>query len=235
MLSVLAYGVDENLSVFGVVPYADKELTLDPAGDGRIERSARGLGDVRAFARYTVVRRNWPRALLRVSPFAGIEAPTGDDDRADTFGPLPPTVQPGSGSWDPFGGLAISYQSFDILASGAIAYQANTRSDNLERGDVARLDGSFKYRLLPRDIGGGVPAFLYGGLELNLIHKGKNRIGGTTDDDSGGTTLFVAPALQYVGKRWVLEGAVQLPVVQDLNGAALEAGFIARAGFRINF
>jgi hypothetical protein len=33
----------------------------------------------------------------------------------------------------------------------------------------------------------------------------------------------------------VLEAIVQLPVVQDLGGAALEDDFIVRAGFRVNF
>ena len=54
------------------------------------------------------------------------------------------------------------------------------------------------------------------------------------DANSGGTTLFVSPGLQYVTKRWVIEGIVQLPVVQNLNGTALKDDFIVRAGFRLN-
>lgn len=34
---------------------------------------------------------------------------------------------------------------------------------------------------------------------------------------------------------WTLEGAVQVPVVQDLNGTALENDYIVRAGVRFNF
>ena len=52
---------------------------------------------------------------------------------------------------------------------------------------------------------------------------------------SGGTTLFLVPGLQYVTRRWIVEAAVQLPVVQDLNGTALENDYIVRAGFRFNF
>ncbi len=233
LLSVLGYGIDENLSVFGVIPYANKRID-HPGSGGRVGRSARGLGDVRAFGRYTVLRRNWPRALLRVSPFAGLEAPTGDDDESDSMGRVPAAIQPGSGSWDPFGGIAVSYQSFDIQASGAFTYQANTEANDFEFGDVARLDAEIKYRVLPRRFAGGVPAFLYAGLEMNLIHQGRNRSGGDSDENSGGTSLFLAPALQYVSKRWVLESTVQLPVIQNLNGGALEEDFIMRAGFRFN-
>ena len=82
---------------------------------------------------------------------------------------------------------------------------------------------------------GGVPGFLYGILEANLIHQDNDEIGGAEDPDSGGTRLFLVPGLQYVTKRWIVEAAVQLPIVQDLNGTALENDFIVRAGFRLNF
>lgn len=59
--------------------------------------------------------------------------------------------------------------------------------------------------------------------------------GGRADDNSGGTTLFVAPGLQFVTRRWVLEGIVQIPVVQSLNGMALADDVTVRAGVRMNF
>ena len=104
-----------------------------------------------------------------------------------------------------------------------------------EFGDVARLDASFQYRLWPRSLGSGVPGFLYGILEGNLIHQNKNRRNGAQDPDSGGTTLLLMPGLQYVTKRWIVEGGVQIPVVQDLNGTALEKDYLVRFGFRFNF
>ena len=33
----------------------------------------------------------------------------------------------------------------------------------------------------------------------------------------------------------MVEAAVQVPVVQSLNGTALENDYVARAGFRFNF
>ncbi len=100
---------------------------------------------------------------------------------------------------------------------------------------MARLDGSLQYRLWPRELGAGTPGFLYGVIEANLVHRGKNRRSGATDPNSGGFTLFVLPGLQYVTKRWILEAGVQIPVVQDLNGSALEDDYILRSGFRVNF
>ena len=234
LVSVLGYGANSDLALFGVVPYVDRSLDITQ-GSARRTRSASGLGDISLFGRYTVFRRDWPGRTLRVASFAGLELPTGDDDETDSFGRLPPSVQPGSGSWDPFGGLVLSYQTLDFEVDAQASYRANTKANDFEFGDVARLDGALQYRLWPRELGSGVPGFLYGVLEANLIHRDKDQVSGTNDPDSGGLSLFILPGLQYVTKRWIVETGVQIPVVQDLNGTALEKDTIFRAGFRLNF
>ena len=233
-VSVLGYGVNADLALFGVLPYVDKRLKLTEDG-ARRARSARGLGDVRLFGRYTAYKDNFRGGSFRLAPFAGIETPTGDDDERDSFGRLPASVQPGSGSWDPFAGIVATYQVLDFQVDAQASYQANTEGGDVELGDVARLDGSVQYRLWPRELGGGVPGFLYGIVEANLVHKDNNESGGAEDPNSGGTTLFLVPGLQYVTKRWIVEAAVQVPVLQDLNGTALESDYTVRAGFRVNF
>jgi hypothetical protein len=234
LASVLGYGAAPDLALFGVVPYVDKNLELTQDGTRR-ERSANGLGDISLFGRYTVFRRDWPGRTLRIAPFAGLELPTGKDDESDSLGRLPPSVQPGSGSWDPFGGIVLTYQTLDFQIDAQASYKANTEAKGVEFGDVARLDGSLQYRLWPRELGAGVPGFLYGVLEANLIHQDKNEIGASDDPNSGGLSLFILPGLQYVTKRWIVEAGVQIPAFQDLNGMALEKDYIFRAGFRFNF
>ena len=233
-ISVLGYGVNSDLALFGVVPYVDKRLELTENG-GRRARGARGLGDASLFGRYTVFKRNFRGGNFRIAPFAGVELPTGDDDDSDSFGLLPASVQPGSGSWDPFGGIVLTYQTLDYQIDAQASYKANTEAGGFEFGDVARLDASFQVRLWPRQLKGGVPGFLYGILEANLIHQDKNRSGGLADANSNGTSLFLVPGLQYVTKRWIVEAAFQVPVVQDLNGTALEKDTVLRGGFRVNF
>ncbi len=234
LVSVLGYGATPELALFGVVPYVDRELKLTDGGT-RVKRSADGLGDISLFGRYTVFQRDWPGRTLRIAPFAGMELPTGEDDKSDGLGRLPPSVQPGSGSWDPFGGIVVTYQTLEFQIDAQASYKANTEANDFEFGDVARLDGSLQYRLLPRELGSGVPGFLYGVLEFNLIHQDKNQTGGSDDPNSGGLSLFVLPGLQYVTKRWILEAGLQIPVLQDLNGTALEKDYILRTGFRLNF
>ncbi len=231
---VLAYGVSPRLAVFGVLPYVNKRMDIT-MGATRIHRNAQGLGDAMFFTRYTVYQVDRPGDTFRIAPFAGLKTPTGSYSRQDAFGLLPRPLQPGSGSWDPFAGITITRQTlgweFDIASS----YQFNTGASGFEFGDEARLDASFQYRIFPRTLDAGVPAFVYAVLESNLIHNGKNRVAGATDENSGGLIWNLAPGLQYVTSRYVLETAVQIPTVQHLNGSALETDWVWSAGFRWNF
>lgn len=233
-VTVLVYGATGKLALFGVLPYLDNELKLT-AGSQRVTRNASGFGDLTVFGRYTLVQRDRPGSNFRVAPFAGVKAPTGEDQKSDALGRLPPSVQLGSGSWDPLAGVVMTYQTLDYQVDTQFGYQANNEANGFEAGDVARLDGSLQYRLWPRTLGGGVPAFLYGVIEANLTHQGKDRVNGSTDPNSGGTRLFLTPGIQYVTKRWIAEAAVQVPVSQDLNGTALENDYIARVSVRFNF
>jgi hypothetical protein len=210
VVSVLGYGATSNLALFGVLPYVDKRLDITVAG-ARQTRSARGIGDFSIFGRYTVFRKDQPGRTFRIAPFFGVETPTGDDDERDEFGRLPPSVQPGSGSFDPFAGVVATYQTLQFQIDAQASYKANTEANGFEFGDVARLDGSIQYRLWPRRLGKGVPDFLYAVLEANLVHQDENRVGGTENSKSGGTTLFIAPGIQYVSKRWILEASVHRP------------------------
>ncbi len=233
-LSVLGYGVNSKLAVFGVLPYRDNELEVTVGGQ-RQTRTASGFGDLSVFGRYTVVKRDWPGRNFRVAPFAGVKAPTGDDDKRDAIGLLPASVQVGSGSWDPFAGVVLTYQTLNYQIDGQFSYQAKNEANGFEAGDVARLDASLQYRLLPRKFSGGLPDFVYAVIETNLIYQQENRLNGISNLNSGGSRLFLTPGLQYVSKRWIAEAALQLPVSQNLNGSALENDYIGRLSVRFNF
>ncbi len=234
-IAVLGYGATSRLALFGVVPYLDKRLESTDSSGLRFTRSTRGAGDAQLFGRYTLFQKDLPGRTFRIAPFIGLELPTGDDNDRDRFGRLPATLQLGSGSWDPLGGVIATYQTLAYEGDAQLSYTANTEANGFELGDELRFDASLQHRLWPRELGGGVPGFLYGLIEMNLLHQAKNRSDGTKDPNSGGTTLFVSPGLQYVTKRWVLEASAQLRAFQDLNGTALEDDFIVRAGFRVNF
>jgi len=228
------YGITPRLTVFGVVPVLDKILSLTTP-QGRISRGGDfGLGDARLFARYDVYRKSSRGKILSFSPFGGAELPTGANKQRDEFGRVPPKLQRGSGSVDPFFGAVLTYQTLQWFFDAATSYQINTEANNFEFGDEYRLDGVVKYRLFPRELRSGVPGFFYILLESNLIIQDNNEVNGISNLNSGGTTWFADPGLQYITRKFVFEGAIQLPVVQDLNGNALETNFITTLSVRIN-
>jgi len=232
---VLAYGATPKLALFGVLPYVDKRLDMTTGG-ARIRRVAQGIGDAVFFGRYTVIQVDKPGDTLRIAPFAGLKTPTGSHSRRDAFGPVPRILQPGSGSWDPFVGITLTRQTLDWEFDAAAKYRFNTGASGFTFGDEARADASFQYRIFPRTLeNSGVPAFIYAVLESNLIRNGKNRSLGVADPNSGGLTWNLVPGLQYVTDRFVLETAIQIPAIQNLNGSTLESDWVWTAGFRWNF
>jgi len=232
---VLAYGVSPTLALFAMLPYVNKRLDMTVAGK-RIRRQTQGIADAVLFARQTVYQRDRPGDTLRIAPFAGLKLPTGSYHQRDGFGLLPRMLQPGSGSWDPLLGLTLTRQTLAWEFDLAAKYQLNTRASGFSFGDEAQLDASFQYRLFPRSLENtGVPAFVYAVLESNVIWNGQNKAGVVSDANSGGLTWNLAPGLQYVTDRFVLEAAIQIPVLQNLNGTALKSDWTVTAGFRWNF
>jgi len=233
-ISVLGYGVNHKLALFAALPYTDKALTM--AGpDARIRRDNRGVGDATAFARYTFWQRDAPARTLRLAGFGGVTVPTGEDDAQDRFGRLPSRLQDGSGAWNRLGGLVATYQTLDFELDGQLSYRDNRAANAFEAGDETGLDLSSQVRLWPRQLAGGVPGFLYGVLELNLLHQGKDRRAGLRDDDSGGNSAWISPGVQYVTRRWVLEALAQIPVSQRLHGTALRSDPTVTVGVRFVF
>src|SRR3972149_11105416 len=202
LISVLSYGVTRDFALFGMLPYLDKRLDMDTSGQ-RVSRSDRSFGDLTVIGRYTAYENNAPGRTFRVAPFLGVKAPTGRDDAQDGLGRLPSTIQLGSSSWDALGGGVATYQTLDYEIDSQLSYQANREANGFRFGNVATLDASFQYRLWPQTLGSGVPAFLYGVLEANLVRAEKNRIGGGDDAESGGVLLFLSPPAHYVTRQRV--------------------------------
>lgn len=233
--NVLGYGINSRWAVFGAVPYfLDKTLDVKTP-TGPISRSTEGIGDATVFARYTLYKHDFTGGTFRIAPVAGITIPTGDHQDADGLGELPRPLQVGDGAWDGFGGLVVTYQTLDYQLDTQLVYRNNGRHDGFAAGDEISLDASLQYRIWPRSLTSGTPAFVYALLESNLVHRQRNEVFDRRDADSGGTQWLIAPGLQYVGRRWIFEGTVQLPVSSDPNGAAIEDDTVLRLGFRRNF
>lgn len=233
--SVFIRGLTERWTAIVVVPYLDKSMEFS-TDDGRRERGDRGLGDIRTLIKYRVYTINKPGESHRLGVFGGVEWPSGQNDEKDDLGRLPPPLQLGSGSYDPIFGAVWTTQKFAWELDADLGYKVNTAADDFEFGDELFANVSFQYRAWPRTLPDeGVPSFFYAVLELNGISIGRNESKGARDINSGGATVYLSPGIQWVSVRWVLEATVQFPVVQDLNGTALEKDFVFGSGFRFRF
>ncbi len=234
--TVLVYGAHPRVAVFGILPFLYKRLDVTTPSGERVRRSATGFGDLSTFVRVTALQIDRPGETIRLAPFAGLKMPTGATGIADDLGQLPPALQLGSGSWDPFGGLIFTWQKlrweFDLSGS----YVVRTRANDFNAGDEARGDASFQYRAVPWGaVGPGVPSWLFAVLESNVVWQSRDEIGGVENPNSGSLNWYLAPGLQWVTLRTVLEAAVQIPVLTKTNGQGLGQDFIARLSVRVNF
>lgn len=232
--NVIAYGVTEKLTIFGISPFLDKSLDLTTGGL-RQTRGDSGMADFRLLTRFTLGQWDRPGETLRLGSFLGLEIPTGSDNERDSLGRLPSPLQLGSGSWDPIVGTLFTWQSLRRQFDSSLSYKFNTEANGFRFGDEFNLNISYQHRLWPRKLKRGVPGFLYGVFEANFRHQRANTTFLGRDSNSGGSTLYLTPGIQLATKRLILESAVQVPVVQELNGRALRNDFIVTAGFRVNF
>lgn len=217
-VSVLGFGVMRKLAVFGVLPvvHLDREI-------GGIENRATNIGDATVFARMEAARRDRPERTIRFAPFAGFVAPTGKHGRT------------GDGSLDVFAGAVLTAATTDWVFDSQIKYVVNNEANDFERGDAASADASLQFRLFPQTISANADGFLFGVLEANVTHFEENRLAGLNDPNSGGTQVLVSPGVQYAEKRWIVETAIRIPVLNDFNGDALEPDYSLIVSLRINF
>lgn len=216
--TVVGYGRTSKLALFGVLPlvYVNRRF-------GDVSTSEFGVGDAALFARYEVFRSDQPGRTLRISPYAGVRLRTGRDGKT------------GDGSVDVFGGVIATFASTQWVLDTQLRYDLNREAETFERGDSTTLESSFQYRLAPGRVTQDTKAFVFGVLELSANHYERNRRGGVTDPNSGGFQLYLTPGVQYATRRWITDFGVKIPIVNDLNGTALEPDYSILTSIRINF
>lgn len=217
-VSVLGFGVARGLAVFGVLPVVNIDREI-----GGIKSSETGLGDATVFARLEVMRWDSPGRTVRIAPLAGLVIPSGEEGRT------------GDGSLDVFAGVILTAATTDWVFDSQIKYVVNNEAKGFQRGDTASADASLQYRLFPNQISESSGGFLFGVLEANVTYLDENRLAGIADPNSGGVQVFLSPGVQYAAKRWIAETAIRIPVVNDLNGSALEPDYSVIASLRLNF
>lgn len=223
--TVLPFAVPYNLfsdklQVGLVAPFVNVNLSTIEG-----EQSNGGIGDVQLSAKYLLYQRDRRNETFRIASKAGVKLPTGDDEGLPALG---------TGSTDYFVTTVAGWIRGRIGIYGEGIYRFNTSNEHVDFGDTVSYNFAFSYRLLPAIYETYPSPQLNGYLELNGTTAGRNARGGQTVENSGGTLVFLSPGIQYVGgRRWLIEGTFQYPIVNDPNGTQLATSWTSSFGLRV--
>jgi hypothetical protein len=214
---LVSYGFSERFMLTARVPVSVRDLESSIPVEPTETVHTSGLSDPEIYAQLLL----WASPLTgkvgrrtSLSLVAGVKTPWGQNDVQQDGLRVDEHAQPGTGSTDVFGSLALLY-----LIDAESALFASTGYRNTGENDFGYRYGTsftanvaYEHKLGSR---------LDGVLELNFRHASRDRVDtdGTLDDDTGGSLLYVTPRLLvHLGGGFVLRASAQIPTIKDLNG-----------------
>lgn len=230
---VVAHGLSPDFTLFGLIPYQFRSFENNNLP---FSESSSAIGDLRIFARYYLYSKNKTGQMVRLAGLGGLEFPTGPTEIEKGGKVLPRPLQPGGGSWNPFGGLVFTRHTLAWHLDAAATYTKNTTNQNsgLNRGDELLISVSNTYRLIPWKMK-MVKGFVFGLIEQNVRWNGKSEIRNITQPNSGSVAWSLLPGLQYIRKKLTIEAGVDLPIVDTADTNQFERKRMVIVSTRINF
>jgi hypothetical protein len=188
-------------------------------------------GDMRVLG-----RRQWRGESLEAQRLDfyganfGLKLPTGKQDVENDDGVLAErTLQPGTGTTD----LLLGGYFRRMLGSGyswfvdALVQQPLNTHDDFRPGARISLDAGYRREMTEK---------LGLMLQLNYLHRRRDKGTEAETADSGGDALFASPGLSYALTSGLQAyGFLQLPLYQYVNGVQLTADWALVAGVSARF
>lgn len=209
------HGIARGWSVSALMPYVERDLDSS-AGDLR----GAGVGDLSLILKQSFHRLDWERSAWHSAWIAGVEAPTGVTDERAGGVKLSPSLQPGSGSWDPFVGLATTLD-LDLYRFDAVAlFKDNGEgAQDFEEGEKLSLSLSGKYRWLHERYPGPSASATVG---LKWAHWAGSQKDGVLQANSGGEELLFKFGLGWHPRPNLDLGlSLDVPLHEHLSGQQL--------------
>lgn len=239
----IATGITDNFTAVLQIPYVKrsniKEAHHDEgSGDTEIEElgDSEGIGDARLFGQYQFMNNESHNTSAAV--LFGIKIPTGQTNEESPEEKLEAELQPGSGSWDPFIGLAFSKAwnkwSFD---SNATYQLVNEGTQNTDLGDFVGLNTAISYRMNTQHKHQHNHIDFQWDLILELIGEWREKedTDEGTNNDSGGLLTFLSPGLRVSTKGFSAALSIGVPIIEDLNGLQSDPQYRVIANTSIAF
>ena len=216
LTATLSYSFADRANLVARLPFTSHRLT-EIGHDGESEETARGFADPEVYALVRLWSSNFAGGLGRrawISGLAGVKTPWGENRRQEEGIRLDEHLQSGTGSTDPFAGLAGFYLLDERSSLYGSAQHRWTGSNDFGYRYGAQTFANLGYE---RKLGRVVD----GAFELNYRDADRDRLGddGDLDPNTGGAMLYATPRLMLdLGRGWVGRVSVQVPVVDELNG-----------------
>jgi len=238
LTGIVAYGITDNFTVGLSLPYVERTDVREAhndmgIGEAELAGDSKGLGDMTLFGQYRFFNRNKSHAAL----LAGVKTPTGDTDELELEGARFETEQqPGSGSWDPFIGLAIDKSWGIIGLSGNILYTIATKgTQDTDLGDTFNYNIALSYRAFSPEGSHDHSSHVHGlniidyvdlVIELNGDSKEKAVIASHKEEHTGGQTLYLSPGMRIGAKHsWSVFASVGVPINNNINSEQSEPDY----------
>ncbi len=226
------FGLHRNLTMALTVPYVNRRLRRS----GSPTLRSQGLGDITLSGKYRYYQNSEVSKTTEAAILLGLELPTGRTDRRDHGMRLAQPLQPGSGSLDTILGTAFTHIDNRLLINADLFWKINAKADNFRFGDTYRFDVGAQYRIYPERYERSDQLTVLLIAELNGSYAEQNRLHSVTQRDSGGLKVLASPGIQVIVSETLLfEASLQLPIIQNLHGDALEQEYGTIIGLRWRF
>jgi hypothetical protein len=233
-----AHALSETWTVGADLPFVHNSNLREGSDDGgtpHVEENGdqSGIGDMSLFAQWRF------HADLEKSTYGslyfGLKVPTGYTNEHGAGGDLlEPDHQPGSGSVDPFVGLAGSKSFGTTTLGSSVLYQfAGHGSQDSNLGDVLRASVAVGWSPAQASPDATLWRWM---LEMNAQWHDRMKMDGAFDPNSGGAQLFLSPGLRVTWHShlsWF--ASVGVPLAQNLYGVQSETNFRAATGLGFSF
>ncbi|MCP5023528.1 MAG: transporter [bacterium] len=209
------HGFARAWSFSALLPLVDRSLDTNVGGV-----SNSGLGDLSLILKHRFQRLDWFRSAWHSAWIFGVEVPSGETGAKDGGTRLSPSLQAGSGSWDPFLGLATTLSLDRWRFDFQTLFKANGEgSQSFEESDKLTVALSGKYRFIHEAYPGPSASATMG---LKWGHSWHAEDHGVSVDNSGGDELLFKFAMGWHPRPDLDLGfSVDLPLYEDFNGQQL--------------
>lgn len=198
------YGITDNLSAFFNVPIA-------PSYKVNKDRSS-GLEDAFLQFEYAFYNNKTSTYADQATVIVNMTVPTGSGKK------IPPT---GVGALSYFLGATYNRMYVDWFAFTSYGITLPLDHNDTKFGNNYLYELGFGRNIATTDH--WIFAWM---IEVDGQYTEKNKISGSTDQNSGGNFVFVTPSFWASSKTLILQLGIGLPVTQHLNGNQTDYNFL---------